>query len=73
MSRLAFVECALNCFSLLVHFNTVIGQLLSCVIRFPSIIAKWLACQSMDNQILIYNVVNRFRQNRKKVFKGHMV
>lgn len=34
--------------------------------------AKWLACQSMDNQILIYNVVNRFRQNRKKVFKGHM-
>uniref|UniRef100_A0A7M5V691 Pre-mRNA-processing factor 17 n=1 Tax=Clytia hemisphaerica TaxID=252671 RepID=A0A7M5V691_9CNID len=33
---------------------------------------KWLACQSMDNQILIYNVLSRFRQNRKKVFKGHM-
>ncbi|EDO38815.1 predicted protein [Nematostella vectensis] len=34
---------------------------------------KWLACQSMDNQILIFNVLNRFRQNRKKIFKGHMV
>lgn len=33
---------------------------------------KWLACQSLDNQILIYNVINRFRQNRKKSFKGHM-
>ncbi|KAK3742092.1 hypothetical protein QZH41_017545, partial [Actinostola sp. cb2023] len=34
---------------------------------------KWLACQSMDNQILIVGVQNRFRINRKKVFKGHMV
>ncbi|XP_065057544.1 pre-mRNA-processing factor 17-like [Rhopilema esculentum] len=33
---------------------------------------KWLACQSMDNQIVIYSVLNKFRQNRKKVFKGHM-
>ena len=27
----------------------------------------------MDNQILIYGVLNKFRQNRKKIFKGHMV
>ena len=33
---------------------------------------KWLACQSMDNQITIYSVLGRFRQNRKKIFKGHM-
>jgi len=40
---------------------------------FYYFLGKWLACQSMDNQILIYNVLSRFRQNRKKVFKGHMV
>ncbi|XP_028415005.1 pre-mRNA-processing factor 17-like [Dendronephthya gigantea] len=34
---------------------------------------KWLACQSMDNQITIFGVQNRFRLNRKKTFKGHMV
>ncbi|EDV24566.1 uncharacterized protein TRIADDRAFT_26041 [Trichoplax adhaerens] len=34
---------------------------------------KWLACQSMDNQILIYNALSKMRMNRKKVFKGHMV
>ena len=34
---------------------------------------KWLACQSMDNQIVIFNVLNRFKFMRKKVFKGHMV
>uniref|UniRef100_A0A8C8HRK0 Pre-mRNA-processing factor 17 n=1 Tax=Oncorhynchus tshawytscha TaxID=74940 RepID=A0A8C8HRK0_ONCTS len=33
---------------------------------------KWLACQSMDNQILIFGAQNRFRLN-KKIFKGHMV
>eukprot|EP00794_Sanderia_malayensis_P000479 gene479-1124_t len=33
---------------------------------------KWLACQSMDNQIVIYSVLNKFRQNKKKIFKGHM-
>ena len=32
-----------------------------------------MACQSMDNQIMIFGVLNRFRQNRKKAFKGHMV
>ena len=34
---------------------------------------KWLACQSMDNQISIYGVHTNFRLNRKKNFRGHMV
>ncbi|SPO30266.1 probable CDC40 - Pre-mRNA splicing factor important for catalytic step II [Ustilago trichophora] len=34
--------------------------------------AKWLAAQSMDNQILTF-AADGFRQNRKKVFKGHNV
>jgi pre-mRNA-processing factor 17 len=33
---------------------------------------KYLATQSLDNQILIYNTDN-FRQNRKKRFAGHSV
>ena len=36
-------------------------------------LGKWLACQSMDNQIIIFNVLNRMKMMRKKVFKGHMV
>ena len=36
-------------------------------------IGKWLACQSMDNQILMYGVHTNFRLNRRKSFKGHMV
>ncbi|SNX87663.1 probable CDC40 - Pre-mRNA splicing factor important for catalytic step II [Melanopsichium pennsylvanicum] len=34
--------------------------------------AKWLAAQSMDNQILTFST-DGFKQNRKKVFKGHNV
>ena len=34
---------------------------------------KWLACQSMDNQIVVFNALNHFKFMRKKVFKGHMV
>ena len=34
---------------------------------------KWIACQSLDNQILIYSALDKFRQNNKKVFKGHTV
>lgn len=34
---------------------------------------KWLACQSMDNQIVIFSALNRFKMNRKKTFTGHMV
>lgn len=40
---------------------------------FVSAAGKWLACQSMDNQILIFGAQNRFRLNKKKIFKGHMV
>ena len=34
---------------------------------------KWLAYQSMDNQICIFNVLNRMKQMKKKIFKGHIV
>ncbi|ORZ40095.1 WD40-repeat-containing domain protein [Catenaria anguillulae PL171] len=34
---------------------------------------KWLACQSLDNQILIYSATDKFRANRKKNFRGHLV
>jgi len=33
---------------------------------------KWLGCQSLDNQLLIYGS-DSFKQNRKKVFKGHTI
>ncbi|KAK0570069.1 hypothetical protein OC861_000210 [Tilletia horrida] len=33
---------------------------------------KWLGCQSLDNQVLIYGS-DSFKQNRKKVFKGHTI
>lgn len=34
---------------------------------------KWLACQSMDNQVTIYSCKDRFKYNSKKSFKGHLV
>ncbi|XP_034244403.1 pre-mRNA-processing factor 17 [Thrips palmi] len=34
---------------------------------------KWLACQSMDNKIVVFSALNRFKMNRKKTFSGHMV
>ncbi|CAG5041252.1 unnamed protein product [Parnassius apollo] len=34
---------------------------------------KWLACQSMDNKVLVFSALNRFKLNRKKTFVGHMV
>ncbi|XP_062542021.1 pre-mRNA-processing factor 17 [Armigeres subalbatus] len=34
---------------------------------------KWLACQSLDNKIVIFSAINRFKMNRKKTFTGHMV
>lgn len=33
---------------------------------------KALCYQSLDNQIVTYTTAGRFRQNRKKTFKGHM-
>jgi pre-mRNA-processing factor 17 len=35
-------------------------------------VEKWLAMQSLDNQILVYSS-DSFRQNRKKRFAGHTV
>ena len=32
---------------------------------------KWLCGQSLDNQIVTYSALNTYRQNPKKVFKGH--
>ena len=32
---------------------------------------QWLACQSLDNQIMIYSAKDRFRLNTKKRFVGH--
>jgi pre-mRNA-processing factor 17 len=32
-----------------------------------------MACQSLDNQILIYSAKDRFKEQRKKVFRGHLV
>ncbi|KAJ3227709.1 hypothetical protein HDU81_006529 [Chytriomyces hyalinus] len=34
---------------------------------------KFIACQSLDNQILIYSAKDRFKLQRKKVFKGHLI
>lgn len=34
---------------------------------------KWLACQSMDNKVIVFSALNRFKMNRKKTFTGHMV
>ncbi|XP_045551853.1 pre-mRNA-processing factor 17 [Salmo salar] len=42
-------------------------------IVFSPLVGKCQACQSMDNQILIFGAQNRFRLNKKKIFKGHMV
>jgi pre-mRNA-processing factor 17 len=39
----------------------------------PAPNGKWLACQSMDNKIVIFSALNRFKINRKKTFTGHMV
>lgn len=32
---------------------------------------KWLACQSMDNSIMMYEA-GKYRLNRKKRFTGHV-
>lgn len=34
---------------------------------------KWLACQSLDNKVVIFSAMNRYKMNRKKTFTGHMV
>ncbi|XP_053603859.1 pre-mRNA-processing factor 17 [Plodia interpunctella] len=39
----------------------------------PAPNGKWLACQSMDNKVVVFSALNRFKMNRKKTFTGHMV
>ncbi|XP_044756391.1 pre-mRNA-processing factor 17 [Coccinella septempunctata] len=39
----------------------------------PAPNGKWLACQSLDNKVVIFSALNRFKINRKKTFTGHMV
>ncbi|XP_060521897.1 pre-mRNA-processing factor 17 [Cylas formicarius] len=39
----------------------------------PAPNGKWLACQSMDNKVVIFSAMNRFKINRNKTFSGHMV
>jgi len=34
---------------------------------------KWMLCQNLDNQITTYSASDRFKLNRKKLFKGHVV
>jgi len=34
---------------------------------------KWLLCQNLDNQITTYSASDRFKLNRKKTFKGHVI
>ncbi|GAB6032820.1 pre-mRNA-processing factor 17 [Chamberlinius hualienensis] len=46
-------------------------QSMPAVVLSPN--GKWLACQSMDNKVMIFSALNRFKLNRKKTFKGHMV
>ena len=33
---------------------------------------KWFVGQSMDNQLVVYGAMNKFFQNKKKHFKGHL-
>eukprot|EP00003_Mantamonas_plastica_P018146 TRINITY_DN2978_c0_g1_i1.p1 TRINITY_DN2978_c0_g1~~TRINITY_DN2978_c0_g1_i1.p1 ORF type:complete len:549 (-),score=211.39 TRINITY_DN2978_c0_g1_i1:42-1529(-) len=46
-------------------------QSMPAVTKHPS--EKWVACQSMDNQILVYEAQGRFKLNKKKRFTGHLV
>eukprot|EP00899_Mesostigma_viride_P009271 jgi/Mesvir1/18345/Mv14244-RA.1 len=34
--------------------------------------ANWMACQSLDNTIVVYSTKDRFRLNHKKKFMGHL-
>lgn len=43
------------------------------VAKSANIAEKWLACQSLDNKVLVYGTKDRFRQHRRKQFVGHTV
>ena len=34
---------------------------------------KWLALQSLDNQIVTYGIADRIKANHKKTFTGHII
>lgn len=34
---------------------------------------RWMLAQSLDNQIFVYETMPRFRQHKKKHFKGHLI
>ncbi|CAH8644532.1 unnamed protein product [Schistosoma rodhaini] len=34
---------------------------------------KYLICQSLDNQLVVFNIFAGFKRMRKKIFRGHMV
>lgn len=34
---------------------------------------KWISCQSMDNNVRVYGVLDKFKLNTKKHFNGHLV
>ncbi len=57
------------------HMYSMTSTLICIVSFWPSsvVLGKWIACQSMDNQILCYGVQTNFRLNRRKCFKGHNV
>jgi len=33
---------------------------------------KWFCGQSMDNKVKVYGAINKFKENKKKHFKGHL-
>jgi pre-mRNA-processing factor 17 len=43
------------------------------LLTLSSYVEKWIACQSLDNQIHVYGAQDRFKVNRKKHFSGHLV
>ncbi|THD20177.1 Pre mrna splicing factor pre mrna processing fac tor [Fasciola hepatica] len=36
-------------------------------------VGKYLICQSLDNQLVVFNIFAGFKRMRKKIFRGHMV
>lgn len=43
------------------------------VFFFSFLAERYFACQSLDNQILVYSADGSFRQNKKKRFAGHTI
>jgi len=47
------------------------AEMFAMVRSSPHPSGKYVAFQSSDNQIVVYSSSDRFRQNRKKSFRGH--